>query len=93
MILRQNIILSSARCKSSKFDAHSLSRKKLILKGKPLFKTKRGLIVFDFGSAVDLRHPNSQEFLRRDINNITRFFAKRGIPVNEPSEIFEDIVK
>ena len=58
-----------------------------------LFKTKRGLIVFDFGSAVDLRHPNSQEFLRRDINNITRFFAKRGIPVNEPSEIFEDIVK
>lgn len=58
-----------------------------------LFKTKRGLIVFDFGSAVDLRHPNSQEFLRRDINNITRFFAKRGISVNEPSEIFEDIVK
>ena len=29
------IILSSARCKSSKFDAHSLSRKKLMLKGKP----------------------------------------------------------
>ena len=58
-----------------------------------IFKTKKGLIVFDLGSAVDLRHPNSLEFLKRDINNINRFFTKRGISVNEPSEIFEDIVK
>ena len=58
-----------------------------------IFKTSKGLIVFDLGSAVDLRHPNSQEFLKRDINNITRFFSKRGISVNDPSEIFEDIIK
>jgi len=58
-----------------------------------IFKTKKGLTIFDLGSAIDLRHPNSHEFLKRDINNITRFFAKRGISVNEPSEIFEDIVK
>jgi RIO kinase 1 len=58
-----------------------------------IFKTKKGLTVFDLGSGVDLRHPNAHEFLKRDINNITRFFAKRGISVNEPSEIFEDIVK
>ena len=58
-----------------------------------IFKTSNGLIVFDLGSAVDLRHPNSHEFLKRDINNITRFFSKRGISVHDPSKIFEDIVK
>ena len=43
-----------------------------------IFKTINGLVVFDLGSAVDLRHPNAHEFLKRDINNITRFFNKRG---------------
>lgn len=58
-----------------------------------IFKTQNGLVVFDLGSAVDLRHPNAQEFLKRDINNITRFFKKRGISVEDPDELFEDIVK
>ena len=57
-----------------------------------IFKTDSGLVVFDLGSAVDLRHPNSKEFLKRDINNITRFFKKRGMIVKDPIEIFEDIV-
>ncbi len=58
-----------------------------------IFKTDNGLVVFDMGSAVDLRHPNAQEFLKRDINNITRFFNKRGISVDDPTILFEDIVK
>lgn len=58
-----------------------------------VFKTPNGLMVFDLGSAVDLRHPNTQEFLKRDINNITRFFTKRGVSVEDPNELFEDIVK
>lgn len=58
-----------------------------------IFKTKKGLIVFDLGSAVDLRHPNAKKFLQRDINNITRFFSKRGISVSNPTGIFEEIVK
>ena len=58
-----------------------------------IFKTGNGLVVFDLGSGVDLRHPNTQEFLKRDINNIGRFFNKRGISVDDPDEIFEDIVK
>lgn len=58
-----------------------------------IFKTENGLIVFDLGSAVDLRHPNAQEFLKRDINNIGRFFNKRGISIEDPNKIFEDIVK
>lgn len=58
-----------------------------------IFKTENGLIVFDLGSAVDLRHPNSQEFLKRDINNITKFFSKRGVSVEDSDTLFEDIIK
>ncbi|MFQ5440848.1 MAG: serine protein kinase RIO [Nitrosopumilaceae archaeon] len=56
-----------------------------------IFKTDQGLILFDLGSAVDLRHPNALEFLKRDINNITRFFSKRGIPVNDPNKVLQEI--
>ncbi|MFQ5476269.1 MAG: serine protein kinase RIO [Nitrosopumilus sp.] len=58
-----------------------------------IFKTENGLVVFDLGSAVDLRHPNSQEFLKRDINNITKFFNKRGISVEDSDTLFEEIIK
>ena len=50
------------------------------------------LVVFDLGSAVDLRHPNAQEFLKRDINNITKFFKKRGVFVEDPNVVLEDIL-
>jgi RIO kinase 1 len=58
-----------------------------------IFKTPKGLVLFDLGSAVDLRHPNAQEFLKRDVNNITRFFSKRGISVEDPTKVFEDIIR
>ena len=58
-----------------------------------IFKTEKGLVVFDLGSAVDLRHPNAQEFLKRDINNITKFFTKRGIFCENAEKIFKEIVK
>ncbi len=58
-----------------------------------IFKTANGLLVFDLGSAVDLRHPNSHAFLKRDIYNITRFFSKRGIPVEDQDTLFEEIIK
>ena len=57
-----------------------------------IFKTDSGLVVFDLGSAVDLRHPNSKEFLKRDINNITRFFKKRGMVVENSDDVFAEIV-
>lgn len=58
-----------------------------------IFKTDNGLIIFDLGSAVDLKHPNSKVFLKRDISNINRFFNKRGIPVTDPDVVYEEIVK
>ena len=58
-----------------------------------IFKQENNLVVFDLGSAVDIRHPNSKEFLKRDINNITRFFKKRGILVDDSIAIREEILK
>ncbi|HJU14773.1 MAG TPA: serine protein kinase RIO [Candidatus Nitrosotalea sp.] len=52
-----------------------------------IFKTENGLVLFDLGSAVDIRHKNANEFLQRDITNISRFFAKRGLTVAHPSDI------
>src|SRR2546427_8594820 len=52
-----------------------------------IFKTENGLILFDLGSAVDIRHRNAKEFLQRDIKNISRFFVKRGLTVEHPSDI------
>ena len=57
-----------------------------------IFKTAGGLISFDLGSAVDLRHPASKQFLQRDINNINRYFTRRGIPVRDTARVMEDIL-
>ena len=56
-----------------------------------IFKTKEGPVVFDFGSAVDIRHPKTKEFLERDISNITRFFVKRGLTVDNPIDVFKRV--
>ena len=58
-----------------------------------IFKTTNGLKIFDLGSAVDTTHPNTIEFLKRDINNITNFFVKRGLTVENPADILERIIK
>ncbi len=57
-----------------------------------IFKTKKGLILFDLGSAIDLRHPNAQELLKRDINNITKFFVRRGLTVENPKDVLRRII-
>jgi RIO kinase 1 len=56
-----------------------------------IFKTENGLVLFDLGSAVDIRHKNAKEFLERDIKNISRFFVKRGLTVEHPSDILARI--
>ena len=57
-----------------------------------MFKTGAGLVVFDMGSAVDTRHPNSGALLKRDINNINRFFSKRGVSVTDSGAVYGGIV-
>lgn len=50
-------------------------------------------IIFDFGSAVYIGHPNAKEFLERDIKNITKFFVKRGLTVENPIDVFKRLTK
>ena len=40
-----------------------------------------------------MRHPNAIKFLERDIKNITRFFVKRGLTLENPIEILKGIIK
>jgi RIO kinase 1 len=56
-----------------------------------IFKTDRGIMLFDFGSAVDIQHPNSKQFLVRDVMNVNRFFEKRGIEVIDAAQAIEKI--
>jgi len=56
-----------------------------------IFKTDRGIMLFDFGSAVDVQHPNSKQFLVRDLMNVNRFFEKRGIEVLDTAIALEKI--
>ena len=58
-----------------------------------IFKAEKGLLVFDFGSSVDARHPNAGDFLERDIKNITKFFVKRGLTVTNPSDVLKRVMK
>ena len=58
-----------------------------------IFKTDNGLKIFDLGSAVDLNHPKMIEFLKRDINNISNFFVKRGLTVENPVDVIARITK
>jgi RIO kinase 1 len=47
-----------------------------------IFKCPDGkIILFDFGSSVNIKQPNSRQFLKRDIANINTFFTKQGVKV------------
>jgi len=56
-----------------------------------IFKTGNGVMLFDFGSAVDIQHPNSKQFLVRDVMNVNKFFDKRGIKVLDTAQTVEKI--
>ena len=50
-------------------------------------------MIFDFGSAVSVLHPNAEKFLMRDLENINRFFNKKGIDVYESEKAMKVVKK
>jgi RIO kinase 1 len=58
-----------------------------------VFKAGRERILFDMGSAVVASHPRAEEFLRRDVANMVRFFRKRGIAGEDADSWMEEISK
>jgi RIO kinase 1 len=59
--------------------------------GYNIFKTDGGLVAFDLGSAVDVRHASADVLLRRDIDNMTRFFVRKGLTVPDPEDAYREI--
>lgn len=57
-----------------------------------VFKSGDEQILFDMGSAVVASHPQAEEFLRRDVANMVRFFRKRGITKRD-SDYWMDEIK
>lgn len=49
-------------------------------------------IIIDMGQSTTLEHLRARDFLRRDIQNITRFFKKYGISA-DPEEIYQSVQK
>jgi len=45
-------------------------------------------VIFDMSQAVSLEHPNATQFLRRDIENINRYFKRLGVKVYTAEEVF-----
>ncbi len=48
--------------------------------------------IIDFGQGVLIEHPNSLEFLKRDIHNVVNYFKKLNISADE-IEIFQRVTK
>ena len=56
-----------------------------------IMKLGERIIVFDFGSAVSKKHPLAEEFLKRDVSNINRFFQKRGVKTMNDEKLLRQI--
>jgi RIO kinase 1 len=48
------------------------------------------LVVIDLGQAITVHHPNAEEFIRRDCENVANFFASQGVEIT-PGELYEFI--
>ncbi len=57
-----------------------------------LVKENEKLVVIDTGQAVLKSHPHAQEFLERDLKNISNYFTKQGLKKTE-KELRKDIRK
>jgi RIO kinase 1 len=58
-----------------------------------IFKFNGAPILFDFGSAVSIRHPMANEFLKRDLFNLNHFFERKGVSVVDADVLFKRITK
>ncbi|HXW95180.1 MAG TPA: serine protein kinase RIO [Nitrososphaerales archaeon] len=58
-----------------------------------VFKNEKERVLFDMGSAVLSSHPQAEEFLKRDVSNMVRFFRKRGIVKSDADSWMEKVVK
>jgi len=53
---------------------------------------KRKPVLFDVSQAVSREHPMATEFLRRDIENLSRYFKRLGVAVLPAEELLKEVV-
>ena len=58
-----------------------------------IFKNGGERVLFDMGSAVLTSHPRAVDFLRRDLQNMVRFFSKRGLTPGDTDAWLGKMVK
>jgi len=49
-------------------------------------------VIFDVSQAVSIEHPNATQFLKRDIENINRYFKRVGVEIYDSEEFFRRIM-
>jgi RIO kinase 1 len=58
-----------------------------------MLKPELDIVVIDVGQAVDVNHPNALDFLKRDVENINRFFKREaGIEVEDDEVVFKRVL-
>jgi RIO kinase 1 len=58
-----------------------------------IFKHGSEDVLFDMGSSVLTSHPQSEQFLRRDVGNMVRFFRKRAVATADTEDLMKRILK
>jgi RIO kinase 1 len=53
---------------------------------------KRKPVLFDVSQAVSREHPMATEFLRRDMENLNRYFKRLGVAVLPAEELLKEVV-
>merc|ERR1712137_416765 len=51
------------------------------------------IVLIDFGQAVDIRHPESMNLLRRDLDRVKTFFARQGVKTLKIEEAIQHVTK
>jgi RIO kinase 1 len=48
-------------------------------------------ILIDFSLGTDVSSPMAEEFLRRDLSNLSNFFRRQGVSVPPLAELLEEV--
>jgi len=52
---------------------------------------KNNPVIFDMSQSVNLEHPNAMQLLKRDIENLNRYFKRIGVNVTSTEDVFRRV--
>lgn len=59
---------------------------------RPVDSTELIPVLIDFAQAVDIRHPEADSYLGRDVRQVSKFFDKVGVSIRDPQDIIDGIL-